>query len=173
MHVPGVPRPKRLADPRLHAPQDDLDVSPPQRAGLLLAQALGRQLTHQRMQVVPPVPDLGDQGRVHQLGQRPDLQPGHPPGDLQVVAERAAAGDVCAIGLRFTEDPVVHEDRFAALEELLGDAFVGVAIDSSEGNPHGFGKQAHSVLTEEYKDEPGFPTHDAQQLVIEHFKARI
>lgn len=95
------------------------------------------------------------------------------PEDLRAVAERANAGDVCAIGLRFTADPLVRAERFQALEELLGDAFVGVEIDSSKNNPHGFERQAHSVLTEEYRDEPGFPTNDAHQLVVDHFKDRI
>ena len=102
---------------------------------------------------------------------RADL--GLSPDDLKAVAERANAGDVCAIGLRFTGDPIVHGDRFRALEDLLGDAFVGVEIDSSKDNPHGFEKQAHSVLTEEFRDEPGFPTHDAHLLVLDHFKQRI
>ncbi len=107
------------------------------------------------------------------LGKRRRADLGMSADDLSVVAERAAAGDVCAIGLRFTDDPVVHADRFQALEELLGAAFVGVVIDSSKGNPHGFEKQAHSVLTEEYREEPGFPTHDAHRLVVEHFKQHI
>lgn len=107
------------------------------------------------------------------LGRKRRADLGLSPDDLRVVAERAAAGDVCAIGLRFTRDPIVHSDRFRALEALLGDAFVGVEIDSSKHNAHGFPKQAHSVLTEEYRDEPGFPTHDAHQLVVEHFRQRI
>ena len=107
------------------------------------------------------------------LGKKRRADLGLSPDDLRAVAERASAGDVCAIGLRFTGDPIVHSDRFRALEELLGDAFVGVEIDSSKGNPHGFEKRAHSVLTEEYRDEAGFPTHDAHQLVLEHFRERI
>lgn len=98
---------------------------------------------------------------------------GTSPEDLQVVAERAAAGELCAIGLRFTGDPLVRSARFRALEELLGDAFVGVEIDSSPDNPHGFEKLAHSVLTEEYRDEDGFPTKDAHDLVVRHFKERL
>ena len=107
------------------------------------------------------------------LGRKRRADLGLSPDDLQAVAERANSGDVCAIGLRFTGDPIVHGDRFRALEDLLGDAFIGVEIDSSEGNPHDFAKQAHSVLTEEYRDQAGFPTHDAHQLVVEHFKQRI
>jgi dienelactone hydrolase len=93
--------------------------------------------------------------------------------DLKVVAGRVAADDVCAIGLRFTSDPVVPAERFASLREALGDAFIGVEIDSSEGNPHGFEKRAHSILTEEYRDEEGLPTKDAHDLVISHFHDRL
>lgn len=95
------------------------------------------------------------------------------PDDLSVVRDRAAADEICAIGLRFTNDPIVPADRFASLRRQLGDAFIGVEIDSSPGNPHGFAKMAHSVLTEEYRDEPGSPTKDAHDLVLQHFAARL
>lgn len=95
------------------------------------------------------------------------------PADLEVVTERAAADDVCAIGLRFTADPVVRTERFERLRRELGDAFIGVEIDSSPGNEHGFAKQAHSVLTAEYRDEPGFPTKEAHDLVLRHFAERL
>ena len=41
------------------------------------------------------------------------------------------------LGLRFTGDTFVPPERFDRLREELGDNFVGVEIDSSEGNPHG------------------------------------
>ena len=40
----------------------------------------------------------------------------------------------------------------------LGDAFIGVEIDSSKGNQWGIPRMAHSVLTEHLVDEPGHPT---------------
>lgn len=93
--------------------------------------------------------------------------------DLRVVADRAAADELCAIGLRFTADGLVKRARFEALENLLGDAFIGVEIDSSPDNQHGFGRQTHSVLTEEYRDTDGFPTKDAHDLVLDHFRQRL
>ena len=49
----------------------------------------------------------------------------------------------------------------------------GVEIDSSKGNPWGIPGEAHSVLTEELVDEPGHPTHDALDQVLELFRSRL
>ncbi len=56
---------------------------------------------------------------------------------------------------------------------LLGDAFVGVEIDSSTGNPHGHRKTAHSVLTDDLDDRPGTPTRAALDQVLAFFKDRL
>ena len=92
--------------------------------------------------------------------------------DLEVVKERAAEG-VCVLGLRFTNDTAVPEERFARLREELGDSFVGVEIDSSKGNPHGLPRTAHSVLTEHLVDEAGHPTRDALDQVLDLFRKRL
>ena len=84
-----------------------------------------------------------------------------------------AAQDLTVLGLRFTGDPVVPAERFARLREELGDRFVGVEIDSSPGNPHGNPKAAHSVLTEHLVDEPGHPTRDALEQVLDLFRTRL
>jgi len=94
------------------------------------------------------------------------------PAHLAAVRVRAAAGcDV--LGLRFTGDKYVPKERFETLRRELGDRFIGVEIDSSEGNPHGIPKDAHSVLTEHLVDEPGHPTHDALNQVLAFFKDRL
>lgn len=63
--------------------------------------------------------------------------------DAVVVAERARQG--CEVlGLKFTQDKLVG-DRFSALRELLGDAFIAVEIPSQN-------KKDHSVLTEQRDD---------------------
>jgi dienelactone hydrolase len=92
--------------------------------------------------------------------------------DLAKVKERAAAG-VEVLGLRFTCDIAAPAARFARLREELGDAFVGVEIDSAPGNPHGIRKRAHSVLTEDLVDEPGHPTRDALDQVLELLRTRL
>ncbi|MSO60143.1 MAG: dienelactone hydrolase [Ilumatobacteraceae bacterium] len=66
------------------------------------------------------------------------------PEDAIVVRQRAQDG--CQVlGLRFDKDKLVG-DRFAALQDLLGDAFIAIELPSQ--NP-----KDHSVLTEQ-RDEP-------------------
>lgn len=78
----------------------------------------------------------GDAPRKRDLNLSPD--------DALAVAQRAADG--CQVlGLRFTGDQLVGE-RFAALHDLLGDAFIAVELPSTS-------PRDHSVLTEQ-RDEP-------------------
>ncbi len=96
------------------------------------------------------------------------------PEDLAAVKARCEADeDLCVLGLRFTGDFMAPGERFARLREELGDSFVGVEIDSSPGNPHGIRKMAHSVLTEDLVDEPGHPTRDALDQVLDLFERRL
>jgi dienelactone hydrolase len=94
-------------------------------------------------------------------------------GDLLTVTERAHDGDLCVLGLRFSHDPLVPAERFAALRRELGDAFIGVEIDSSPGNPWGHRRAAHSVLTEDLIDEPGQPTRAALEQVLDFLGDRL
>ena len=96
------------------------------------------------------------------------------PDDLAAVKARCEDDeDLCVLGLRFTGDKASPPERFARLRDELGDAFVGVEIDSSKGNPHGIRASAHSVLTDELVDEPGHPTRDALDQVLELFRRRL
>jgi dienelactone hydrolase len=92
--------------------------------------------------------------------------------DLARVKERVAAG-ACVLGLRFTGDPACPPERFERLRQELGDGFIGVELDSSEGNPFGHPKRAHSVLTEHLDDRPGTPTRDALDRVLDFFAERL
>jgi dienelactone hydrolase len=94
------------------------------------------------------------------------------PEDRARVAERAAQG-VCALGLRFTGDPLVPAERFDALSLLLGESFIAVEIDSSPSNPDGIGRRAHSVLTEELVEQAGHPTNDALNEVLAFLSQRL
>lgn len=94
------------------------------------------------------------------------------PADRARVAERAAQG-VCALGLRFTGDPLVPAERFDALSALLGESFIAVEIDSSPSNPDGIGRRAHSVLTEELVEQAGHPTNDALNEVLAFLSQRL
>ncbi len=93
--------------------------------------------------------------------------------DLAKVKQKCAAQDLTVLGLRFTGDSFVPPERFARLREELGDNFVSVEIDSSADNEHGNPKRAHSVLTEHLVDEPGHPTRDALDKVLELFRVRL
>jgi dienelactone hydrolase len=91
----------------------------------------------------------------------------------KVQARMAEEPELCVLGLRFTHDRLVPDERFAHLRQALGDRFVAVEIDSSPGNPHGNSRVAHSVLTEHLVDEPGHPTRDALDQVLDLFRTRL
>jgi dienelactone hydrolase len=92
--------------------------------------------------------------------------------DLATV-QRRTTEDLCVMGLRFSGDTKSPAERFVRLRETLGDKFLGVEIDSSSGNPWGYKKSAHSVLTEDYSDEPTSPTRRALDGVLEFFTSRL
>ncbi|MFZ4893726.1 dienelactone hydrolase family protein [Plantibacter sp. Mn2098] len=89
------------------------------------------------------------------------------------VAERAADGSVCALGLRFSEDASVPRERFKTIADRLGDAFEVIELDSSPGNAGGFAKGAHSVITGEVRETPGHPALEARERVVAFLKERL
>lgn len=93
--------------------------------------------------------------------------------DLAKVKARCQREDLCVLGLRFSADRMSPADRFQTLKDELGDCFVAVEIDSARGNPHGNPVTAHSVLTEHLLDEPGHPTHDALNQVLDLFRTKL
>ena len=92
--------------------------------------------------------------------------------DLDRVKERVDAG-ACVLGLRFTGDVLVPRARFETLRRELGDGFIAVELDSSPGNPHGIKRIAHSVLTNDFVDEPDHPTCAALDQVLAFFHERL
>jgi dienelactone hydrolase len=92
--------------------------------------------------------------------------------DLRRVKQRVAGG-ACVLGLRFTEDSFVPPERFESLRRELGDGFIAVEIDSSPGNAWNIPRRAHSVLTNDFVDEPGHPTREALDRVIAFFSDRL
>jgi dienelactone hydrolase len=93
--------------------------------------------------------------------------------DLLRVTERVRDEDLCVLGLRFTGDRLVPAERFASLRRHLGANFIAVEIDSSKGNPWGHRPAAHSVLTEDLVDEPGQPTMEALERVLDFLDERL
>jgi dienelactone hydrolase len=92
--------------------------------------------------------------------------------DLTTVKDRVAQG-LCVMGLRFTGDKVSPKDRFETLRSELGENFIGVEIDSSEGNPWDYSPGSHSVLTEEYSDAEESPTREALDEVLSFLSSRL
>lgn len=92
--------------------------------------------------------------------------------DLAVAQRRAAAG-CTVLGLRFTGDPMVPAERFAALRRAFGADFEAVEIDSSAGNAHGIKRSAHSVLTTDLIDAEGHPTRAALDRVLALFREKL
>jgi dienelactone hydrolase len=93
--------------------------------------------------------------------------------EMATVADRCANEGLCAIGLRFSEDKAVPAQRFKALKDRLGDAFEVIDIDSSPGNEFGFGRMAHSVLTDEVREVDGQPAYEARKRVVEFLTQRL
>jgi dienelactone hydrolase len=85
--------------------------------------------------------------------------PGLSEGELKVIEQRAANEGLCAMGLRFSEDPLAPGERFKTLKDRLGDAFEVIEISSKKGNEHGFGRMTHSVLTLEVREVDGHPAY--------------
>ena len=99
--------------------------------------------------------------------------PGLSEEELTIVEQRAANDGLCALGLRFSEDPLVPAARFKTLKDRLGDAFEVIEISSKSGNEHGFGKMAHSVLALEVRERDGHPAYEARKRVVEFLTERL
>lgn len=99
--------------------------------------------------------------------------PGMSERELQVIERRAAEDGLCALALRFTKDPMSPGERFQTLKARLGDAFEVIEIDSGRGNPDGFGRSAHSVLTREVREVDGHPAYEARKRVVAFLTQRL
>ncbi|CAJ1497894.1 dienelactone hydrolase family protein [[Mycobacterium] burgundiense] len=99
--------------------------------------------------------------------------PGLSEDELRIVEKRAADGGLCALGLRFSEDPLSPGARFQTLKARLGDAFEVIEINSASGNPAGLGRMAHSVLTDQVRERDGHPAYEARKRVVEFLKSRL
>ena len=99
--------------------------------------------------------------------------PGLSEGELKVVEKRAAEDGLCALGLRFSGDPMAPAERFKTLKDRLGDAFEVIELDSSKGNPDGFGRMAHSVLTLEVREVENQPAYEARKRVVQFLKNQL
>ncbi len=92
--------------------------------------------------------------------------------DLEVVRRRAKEG-CTVLGMRFSADPLCPPERFETLRRELGPGFEGIEIDSGKGNPHGFDRTTHSVVTTALVDEEGHPTRRALDRILGLFRQRL
>lgn len=92
---------------------------------------------------------------------------------LVKIQDRCAKANLRVLGLRFTKDAAVPDERFAHLKQALGSGFEAIEIDSARGNPHGIERSAHSVLTEDLVDREGHPTRAALDRVLGFFGERL
>jgi hypothetical protein len=95
------------------------------------------------------------------------------PDEWTTIRARARDEGLCVMGLRFSHDKAVPQERFQLLREKLGDRFTAIELDSSPGNAHGHPKMAHSVLTEHLDDRDGTPTRAALDQVIDFLTTRL
>jgi len=92
--------------------------------------------------------------------------------DLAFIRKRVDGG-ACILGLRFTNDSWVPEERFARLRQEFGPGFEAIEINSKRGNGYGFNRFSHSVLAYDLRDVEGNPTRDALLRVISFLKERV
>ena len=94
------------------------------------------------------------------------------PADMAAVKARCASEGLQVLGLRFAGDRLAPGERFTHLRQQLGEAFVAVELPDDAANPDVPGKP-HSVVTDHLVDEPGEPTRQALDQVLDLFRARL
>ncbi len=92
--------------------------------------------------------------------------------DLATVATRCAAG-LQVMGVRFEGDRMSPPSRFENLRRLLGDAFISIELPDSAANPDSPMPTPHAALTIDLVDEPGAPTRDALDQVLDFLTRRL
>jgi len=95
-----------------------------------------------------------------------------PPNELEGAIRRCVAGQTI-MALRFSYDPKSPCQRFSALRAAFGAAFQAIEIDSSPKNRWGIPRNAHSVLTSDFKGEAGHPTREARDAVIAFLRRQL
>lgn len=93
--------------------------------------------------------------------------------DLAVVKARCDEEDLCILGLRFRGDRLAPASRFRRLAREFGDNFVGIELDGADANPANRPLPPHSVVTKDLIDEPGQPTWEARERVLQLFEERL
>jgi dienelactone hydrolase len=93
--------------------------------------------------------------------------------ELAKVKERTRTDGLCVLGLRFSQDRMSPAERFVTLRAQLGDAFEVIELDSAPGNPDGYGRTAHSVLTRELREDPPNSAYHARTATVEFLRKHL
>lgn len=99
------------------------------------------------------------------IGKNRQRDLGLSPAEAATVKERTAEG-LCLLGLRFSQDKAVAQDRFDAYAATFGSAFEMIVLDSAAGNADGYKRTAHSVLTGEVRENPHNSAATARERVV-------
>lgn len=95
------------------------------------------------------------------------------PGEVAQIRARMEAEDLTVLGYRFAGDSFCKAARFAAIEDALGDRFIGKVLPDSAANPDAPLKTPHSVVTLHLIDEVGEPTVEARDEILDFFRMRL
>ena len=99
--------------------------------------------------------------------------PGLSQKELEVVKERTRTDGLCVLGMRFSNDRMAPAERFVTLRAQLGDAFEVIELDSAPGNPDGYGRSAHSVLTRDLREDPPNSAYHARTRTVEFLREHL
>ena len=99
--------------------------------------------------------------------------PGLSQKELEVVKERTRIDGLCVLGMRFSNDRMAPAERFVTLRAQLGDAFEVIELDSAPGNPDGYGRSAHSVLTRDLREDPPNSAYRARTRTVEFLREHL
>jgi dienelactone hydrolase len=94
------------------------------------------------------------------------------PAELRAAHEKIDNGGARILGLRFIQDPMCPNERFARLRSEFGEAFEAIELDEKHANPKG-PKPAHSVLTNHLIDADGEPTRDALDRTLAFLREQL
>ncbi len=99
--------------------------------------------------------------------------PGLSERELEAVKERTRTDGLCVLGMRFSNDRMAPAERFVTLRAQLGDAFEVIELDSAPGNPDGYGRSAHSVLTRDLREDPPNSAFHARTRTVEFLREHL
>jgi dienelactone hydrolase len=99
--------------------------------------------------------------------------PGLSEPELEAVKERIRTDGLCVLGLRFSRDRMSPAERFVTLRAQLGDAFEVIELDSAPGNPDGYGRSAHSVLTRDLREDPPNSAYHARTRTVDFLRQHL